>query len=392
MDEDSKKEDPAINRIAERWRKSLEGVEELEIISDQDEKSGFESFLSKLTSESPTMQNNLGTSSRARSYFPGFLYDQEYQVAQQLKEQLLIEYQEKRLEDIFPGIEIETEDGTCFNIQSEEKATFNILSPDKTRNKILSDLKLIYGIGKVKEQKLRVEGYQSIEDLVDHPRFGSHAKNFLVPFTEHDYNTIVEQVMDCYWVSSSHPLVFYSSGFFQKENFAIVDIETLGLFSRPIILFGIAKVKNTSIEVNQLLLRDVDEEPAALSALQDLVNEETIFISYNGRAFDIPYINQRMTFYGIGPGFNNLHFDLLHFARRAWNELVPNCQLTTLEEYLLDIHRENDVPSALVPDFYDTYRQQNNIGPLVPIIEHNKQDLMSLAYIFSKLQEEWGND
>ncbi|MBD3190271.1 MAG: exonuclease [Candidatus Heimdallarchaeota archaeon] len=392
MDEDSKKEASTIKRIAEQWRKSLEGVKEVEFIDDQDEKSELERFLSRLTNELSPPQNNLNECSRSRSFFPSFLHDHEYQVAQRLKKQLLAEYHGVFLEDIFPGIEIETDDGPCFNIQSQEKVVFNVFSQNQTRNKILSDLKLIYGIGKVKEQKLKVEGYRSIEDLVDHPRFGSTASDFLIPFIEKDYNTIVKQVIDCYWVSSSHPLFFYSSGFFQKENFAIIDIETLGLFSRPIILFGIAKVRDSSIEVNQLLLRDVEEEPAALRVVQNLLDEETIFISYNGRSFDVPYINQRLAFYGINPSFNNLHFDLLHFARRAWKDLVPNCQLTTLEEHLLNIHRENDVPSALIPDFYDTYRQENNIGPLVPIIKHNKQDLMSLAYLFSKLQEEWEND
>jgi len=30
-----------------------------------------------------------------------------------------------------------------------------------------------------------------------------------------------------------------------------------------------------------------------------------------------------------------------------------------------------------------------NVGPLVPIVEHNKQDLLSLGSLFSKLFEEW---
>jgi uncharacterized protein YprB with RNaseH-like and TPR domain len=29
-----------------------------------------------------------------------------------------------------------------------------------------------------------------------------------------------------------------------------------------------------------------------------------------------------------------------------------------------------------------------NIGPLVPIVEHNKQDVITLAWILSRLQEE----
>jgi len=52
------------------------------------------------------------------------------------------------------------------------------------------------------------------------------------------------------------------------------------------------------------------------------------------------------------------------------------------------MEREDDVPSALVPDLYLTYRKKNNIGPLIPIIEHNRQDIITLARILSKLYGE----
>jgi hypothetical protein len=34
------------------------------------------------------------------------------------------------------------------------------------------------------------------------------------------------------------------------------------------------------------------------------------------------------------------------------------------------------------PEFYETYLRTGNCGPLVPIIEHNKQDVVSLALLF----------
>lgn len=79
------------------------------------------------------------------------------------------------------------------------------------------------------------------------------------------------------------------------------------------------------------------------------------------------------------------HLDLLHFSRRFWGQKLPNCRLNTIERHLFGMEREDDVPSALVPDFYLTYRKKNNIGPLIPIIEHNRQDIITLARILSKL-------
>jgi len=69
-------------------------------------------------------------------------------------------------------------------------------------------------------------------------------------------------------------------------------------------------------------------------------------------------------------------------------ELINNCRLETVEKYL-DIGRGVNVPGALVPDFYQTYLTTGNVGPLVAIVEHNKQDLVTLATLFSRLYEEW---
>ena len=60
-----------------------------------------------------------------------------------------------------------------------------------------------------------------------------------------------------------------------------------------------------------------------------------------------------------------------------------------MERCFLGIQREDDVPSALVPEFYESYMRTGNPGPLVPIVEHNRCDLLTLASLFSKLHEEW---
>jgi uncharacterized protein YprB with RNaseH-like and TPR domain len=60
-----------------------------------------------------------------------------------------------------------------------------------------------------------------------------------------------------------------------------------------------------------------------------------------------------------------------------------------LEQEVCGIHREEDIPGQMVPEFYETYLHTNNCGPLVPIIEHNKQDVVSLAMLFFRLLEEF---
>ena len=80
------------------------------------------------------------------------------------------------------------------------------------------------------------------------------------------------------------------------------------------------------------------------------------------------------------------HFDVLHFARRRWRDSLATCRLGALETGVLGVDRADDVPGRMVPEFYDTYQRTGNPGPLVPVVEHNRQDLVSLARLFAVLR------
>ena len=82
------------------------------------------------------------------------------------------------------------------------------------------------------------------------------------------------------------------------------------------------------------------------------------------------------------------HFDVLHFSRRRWKDQLPSLRLSNLEREILGVSRDNDVPGQMVPEFYETYLRSGNPGPLVPIVRHNGQDVISLARLFFHLLEE----
>jgi len=364
MVKEEEKHKTKFDRIGKRWRESVDRVKEYEIIEGKEEDH--------------------------REFIPSIAFGidyQEYQRAEKLKRRLLKKHKGETLEDVVEGDELKTKKGTCYYIESQSKIKLNIINRELARNRILSDLKLIYGIGEVTEQILKEEGYKTIEDLLDHPHFGNEAKRFLELLDRCDTYSIIDWIT--HWFPKSHPIVFYCSGLHEPEDFIIFDLETMGLFTRPIILFGVAEVSNNTISISQYLLRDIKEEPAALVGFLSYISDGGVLISFNGRTFDLPYVKERFAYYRIRADLEKPHFDILYFARRAWRERVPDCRLNTLEKYLLGVERKDDVPSALVPDFYETYMRTRNVGPLIPIIEHNKQDLITLANIFSKLHEEW---
>ncbi len=130
------------------------------------------------------------------------------------------------------------------------------------------------------------------------------------------------------------------------------------------------------------MLRDIQDEPSAIWALISQLEPNLSLITYNGRSFDIPYIKQRLAYYGLDAPLDNPHFDVLHFTRRALRHKLSDCKLETVEKYI-GIKRDINIPGALVPHFYDTYLRTKNAGPLVAIVEHNKQDLLTLGTLFS---------
>jgi len=315
--------------------------------------------------------------------------EQQNGSAERLKERLLTQYQGKSLEEIFNGEDFLTKGGRCYRLSTRRKISLLSFSPDKTKRALLSHLRLIYGVGYKTERALKKKGYRTIKDLTRHPFYASEAHKFLQTLDQGDPGRVIAWVER--WFSKSHPLLLYAFDLSKREDFIFLDIETMGLYDQPIILLGLGQIEDDELLITQYLLRDISEETGALSAFVSHVEGRGVWVTFNGRMFDVPYINDRLSYHGIRANLKKPNFDLLYFSRRAWRWKLPNCKLGTLEKYLLGVEREDDVPSALVPDFYSTYLRTKNVGPLVPIIEHNRQDIVSLIGLFSELCREWGN-
>ena len=317
-------------------------------------------------------------------FHDNYVYESKYGQAEEQLHSVLALYEGCTLDEIFQGHECETYEGTCYCIPSREPMDLKEYDKNTIRSSLLSDLTLVYGIGRRKERELKDKGYSTIADLTGHRRYGRAAREALAILTGNEV-TRIEQLVSR-WLSPSHHFSFLTAGFYPRGDLLFIDLETLGLFSRPIILFGIAEIRSGTLIISQYLLRDIAEEVPAISAVFDKLAEDRVIVSYNGKAFDIPYLAGRSAFYGRPVRIGNPHYDLLHFARKRWKDHIPDCRLVTIEQHLLGTGREDDIPGAMVPEFYETFMTTGNPGPLVPIVTHNRQDLVSLARLFCLLQ------
>ncbi|HOI71385.1 MAG TPA: ribonuclease H-like domain-containing protein [Methanobacterium sp.] len=302
--------------------------------------------------------------------------------ASKLQRELLERYEGRNLEEVFKGETCKTPQGSCYKIEDREKFKIKRIEVDKAKSAILCDLKILQGIGEAKEHKLKTKGFNTIEDLRNHPTYSHKADEFICKLDESPMDCIRE------YFPGSNPKQVYSSSFRELNDFLFFDIETLGLRNEPVILIGMARILDSHMKVTQYLATGLDDEkPIIQNFLSDL-NEETVFVSFNGRGFDLPFIRSRAYHHGISRRLRNHHMDMLYLSRRTWGGALPNCRLQTLEKHFFDLYRQDDVPSSQVPAFYRTYMNTGNVGPLVPIVEHNKIDIITLARILSKLNED----
>jgi len=292
---------------------------------------------------------------------------------EKLKWDLVIEYDGESLEETFDASRVTAAGSEALEISHERR--LRLRRPD-VRPHILSDLKLVRGVGPMTERLLKSEGYHTIMDLMEHEVHGVEAARILDFIESLDFQGI-RGYLNC---SSSDPRLVGAIGLACEESFTFLDIETLGLGGEPVILAGMAWIEDGRIKVMQRLAPAPEMEGAVLEIYHH-IPPESIIVTFNGASFDIPYIRRRSAIHGLENRLQNCHVDLYHISRRLWGHRLPNCKLSTVERHILGAERGLDIPGSYVPDYYRTYLSTGSPGPLVLLVEHNREDIINMALL-----------
>jgi hypothetical protein len=124
-----------------------------------------------------------------------------------------------------------------------------------------------------------------------------------------------------------------------------------------------------------------------LGALLDDLRPRAGWVTFNGRAFDLPILEARLTLnrqrgaLGKPP-----HLDLLQPARWMYRGRLDSCALASLERHVLRVAREEeDVPGALIPQMYLDYLRSGDAREMRRVLYHNAVDILSLVTLATHL-------
>src|SRR6266852_5739867 len=178
------------------------------------------------------------------------------------------------------------------------------------------------------------------------------------------------------------------------EKWLFLDTETTGLAGGTgtyAFLIGLGWWDAGGLQVEQFFMRDFTEEYSILHELSTRVVERPVLVTFNGKSFDWPLLENRFTMTrSIAVPKLAAHLDLLHPARALWKLRLGSVRLAELERHVLDAqrlgwHRENYVSSALIPQLYFDYLRGGPAEPLAGVVRHNQMDLRGLAALFCKI-------
>ena len=183
---------------------------------------------------------------------------------------------------------------------------------------------------------------------------------------------------------------FYFSGM----RTGVLDIETTGLdpSRNRFILGGLYDCGTCTI--HQYFAEKRSEEPEALAGFLSVLDSLDMVITYNGRHFDMPFIEKRLRAVSEASGSvsgmqlpcdtYNMPYDLdLYLVLNGHSPIrrfVPNMKQKTVENYMgLWQDRKDEISGAESVELYDRYEKTGDDALKEKILLHNSDDILQLT-------------
>lgn len=259
---------------------------------------------------------------------------------------------------------------------------------------LASELRLVGGIGAVRAARLRSAGVRGLAELSAHRRYGRSAAEVLALLERSQVGEVHSLLRRR---APEHELAVLAGC--PPSRMLVLDLETLGLGPEsPVVLAGVGWLGCRTLRIRQYVVRRADEEPAALAATLGALGRARVWLTYNGRSADLPWLRQRAAYFSLLPLPERPHLDLLPLARKHVVAPLglPDARLTTVQAALAAGHMPGpgepagsrpagDLPGWAVPSAYQRWERTGDLQALRMILEHNRADLVALGRLAAAL-------
>ncbi|MGH4052566.1 MAG: ribonuclease H-like domain-containing protein [Clostridium sp.] len=173
---------------------------------------------------------------------------------------------------------------------------------------------------------------------------------------------------------------------FKMDAIAYLDIEATGfdLEYDKIVLISLGYyINKDEFKIVQYFAESPSEEESILKELKKTMARFKTWCSYNGTAFDEPFIIRKMYRYDLGFRMPREHIDLYKFIRPFHKKMgIKNCSLKSVEQFI-GINRKDEINGAIWVELYNEYLEKHDEKLKEILMLHNYEDVVNLPKIFN---------
>ena len=179
-----------------------------------------------------------------------------------------------------------------------------------------------------------------------------------------------------------HPLW---GDYFDGLEPCVLDIEATGLDRArcKAVLIGLLMRTDSGVRITQFLAENHYEEDKVLDAAMDYLerNNAGYLVTFNGYAYDVPFLNARLNANFMDKHISMYHFDLYRFLCKCTDmrkRLSRMSQMSIEDHYGILSDRGDTITGRESVALFDQYSISGNSTIEKIILTHNREDVLHL--------------
>ena len=172
---------------------------------------------------------------------------------------------------------------------------------------------------------------------------------------------------------------------YKMDTIAYLDIEATGFDTEydKIVLISLGYYLNKDeFKIIQYFAETPCDEESLLKELKKSMGSFDRWCSYNGTAFDEPFIVKKMNRFNLGFRMPSEHIDLFKIIRPFYKKLgMKGCSLKSVEQFI-GIERQDEINGARSVELYNEYLVEHDEKLKEILMLHNYEDVVNLPKIF----------